>query len=535
MGTRLSSILGSDGQPFKHMNGKKPRMELIKAQAAASRPKRSARLSYDAARDSDWLSRYWPHADRLDADSANSRDVRHKLISRSRYEDESNALYNGLITKYVNMLMGVGPTLRMLTSSKPFNQAVEKAWFAWSKAVGLTRKLRCMAHARTLDGEAFALLINNPSVENDRVQLDLQLIEAEQVQTPYIPHQEPGYIDGIKFDEDNNIQWYDVLPYHPGSLSAFLNVNPLRILPNHVLHWFRLTRPGQHRGKPDLTASMNCGAAFRRLREAALDKAEKEANFTLFLKTMFQPEEIESVIPMDTLNIEKGVMTALPNSVEPHQLDTTAPGDGYIGHHRTLVAEQASPLTMPYNAAAGDSSTYSFASGKLDTLIFRNTVDIDRQDCDELTLDPLFAEWFREWNLADGDRASFTPLHQWDWPAHPVIDEVAHANAIDTQLKNGTITHRQVSTDGGHDYEEELRIKAEDTLGDATEENIAIMRKIDALKSAPVQTLPFVAKLLGIEVAAVSPQQQTELSLAASAAQIKSLSDRLTHLEAHQR
>ena len=65
---------------------------------------------------------------------------------------------------------------------------------------------------------------------------------------------------------------------------------------------------------------------------------------------------------------------------------------------------------MPYNAAACDSSTYSFASGKLDTLCYRAALDVERADCNELVLDPLFAAWFREWTIISGMR--IIPTHQ---------------------------------------------------------------------------------------------------------------------------
>ena len=55
---------------------------------------------------------------------------------------------------------------------------------------------------------------------------------------------------------------------------------------------------------------------------------------------------------------------------------------------RSLIAEQARPLGMPYLKAAGDASGHNFSSAKLDSLGYYAVVDSDREDCTELVLDP---------------------------------------------------------------------------------------------------------------------------------------------------
>jgi len=147
---------------------------------------RTMRGSYDSARDGTDLDGHWAHADSYDADSANSKVVRNKLVTRSRYEAGSNGFYSGIIRTHVNMVVGIGPTLRALTGSTAFNQAMERDWYAWTQAMQLRRKLWCMGHARTQDGESIGLLTTNPNI-NHRVQLDLVLIETEQCQTPFLP------------------------------------------------------------------------------------------------------------------------------------------------------------------------------------------------------------------------------------------------------------------------------------------------------------------------------------------------------------
>lgn len=446
------------------------------------------RGSYDSARDGTDLDGHWAHADAYDADSANSRTVRHKLVRRSRYEAGSNGFYSGIMRTHVNMVVGIGPTLRALTGNTAFNQAMERDWYAWSQAVQLRRKLWCMGHARTQDGEALGVLITNPNISH-RVQLDVLLLETEQCQTPYLPYAERGYIDGIRFDEYNNPLWYDILPYHPGSSWGYAITDPIPVPASQVLHWFKLERPGQHRSIPECEATLNVGAMSRRFREATVASAETAASISALLKTQLSPADVDDFEPIaagSTFEMQRRMLMALPNGYDATQMRAEHPNAQYGEFNRALVSEGARPLSMPYNAAACDSSTYSFASGKLDTLCYRAAIDVERADCNELVLDPLFAAWYREWTIITG-RRDVVPTHQWDWPAHPIIDAEAEGRAVDSKLRNGTMTLRRAYADAGLDFEDELQVMAQDfgkTVEEMREILLATLYPVAAPKAA---------------------------------------------------
>jgi capsid protein len=504
MSERVSSILNSDGLPFVHANGK-PRPEL----AEHFRPKtRAARMSIDAARSGTDLDGHWQFADGLDPDSAYSQGVRNTLIRRSRYEQTSNSYYIGVIRSYVNSLIGDGPKLRMLTGNRNFNQLVERRFAEWQERVQFRRKLKAMAHALTGDGESFAILRNNPEL-GEEVQLDFTPFEAEQCQSDYHGVYS-GRVDGIHFDEFNNITAYDILPYHPGGGRFVGSYSPVTVSASQVVHWFNLERPGAHRGIPAMTSGLASGAMARRHREATVKAAESAASIGALLTTGASASiEPDPVAAFTTTEFVHRMLMMLPMGWDAKQMKGEHPNAEYAEFHRLNISEMARGISMPYNAAACDSSTYSFASGKLDTLLFRNQIDADRKDCNDLILDRLFAAWFSEWTISTMNR-DLPPTHQWDWPAHPVIDEVAHANAIDTQLKNGTLSLRQVYSDQGKDFEDELAVIAEDTFGDASEENIAKARQMVRLVNTPQHAIQYVAQLLGVSSPAPTLAPQGE-------------------------
>lgn len=445
---------------------RRPRSKDLGSMAAGS-THHVIKASYDAARTTDEFKNYWANADALDADSANSKAVRQRLVQRSRYEVGSNGYADGMVQTYANYLVGIGPSLRLQTGSTGFNQMVEREWSRWSKAVQLRRKLWCMAHAKVQDGEAFAMIRNNPRLRHP-IGIDLVLFETEQCQTPRLPYNVPGYIDGIIFDEFGNPEFYDVLKYHPGGQfnGSIVSIygEPERIPAKFILHWYMLRRPGQHRGVPEFKSTLNVGASSRRWREATVGAAETAAEFTAVLQTAFQPDEMDAVTPMSTLDIQKRMMTALPAGQALSQMRAEHPNATYEAFHEAQISEQARPKNMPLNIAKCDSSKYNYASGRLDHQTFFSALDVERQDGNDLVLDPLFALWFEQASLFYGwvGNPQSPPLYSWDWPKHPVADIVSEANSTDTRLKNGSESLTKVYANEGRDYADEIQQLAND-------------------------------------------------------------------------
>lgn len=403
---------------------------------------------YDAAQDSPQHRNYWAAADSYDADSANSRSVRHKLVTRSRYEVGNNGYADGMTQTHVNYLVGTGPALRMKTGSQRFNRMVEKEWGRWAKAVQLRRKLWTMAHAKLGDGEAFGVAKDNPNVRH-QVKLDFCLVETEQCQTPRLPHGTVGYIDGIEFDDFGNPHTYDILPHHPGGQFTHFANEPDRVPAEFILHWFQLRRPGQHRGVPEFKSTLNVGAGSRRFREATIAAAETAANHAGVLSTGFQPDTIDQVRPLSEFEIDKNMMTALPMGWSMEQMRAEHPNATYESFNRAQISEQGRPKSIPYNVAAADSSKHNFASGKLDHLTWFRGIEVERQDGDDLVLDPLFRLWFFEASLVFGWVWSqeFEPAHEWSWPPLPVADEKSRAIANKTNLETGVVSPSDVVND----------------------------------------------------------------------------------------
>lgn len=418
---------------------------------------------YDAAQNTDEYKNYWANADSYDADSAHSIDVRHSLIHRSRYEIGNNGYADGIVQTYATDLVGCGPTLRMQTGSDGFNRMVENQWYQWTNAIQWRRKLWCMAHAKLQDGEAFGVLRLNRRVKHP-IPLDVVLYEAEQVQTPYVEFDDDGHIDGIKFDEFGNPLWYDLMLQHPGAVSTYSGFfESERIPANRMLHWFKMRRPGQHRGIPELASTLQVGASSRRMREATVSAVESAARLgAVLLHTGFTPSEVEELLPMSTTETVRGMMTALPAGWSADQMKAEHPNATYQDFLRSQISELARPKNMPYNKAACDSSSYNFASGRLDHITYYDCLDSERYDCNEQVCDPLFEVWFDAavfrygWLGGNPEQVGLSArAHVWDWANHKVADEKSQALANAQKLQTGQVLLPQLYSAMGLDFMDE--------------------------------------------------------------------------------
>ena len=425
----------------------------------------SIQARYDAAEDTDDLKHYWANADNFDADSANSREVRARLVTRSRYEVTNNGYSDGIHQTYATDLVGTGPSLRMLTPFPAFNQLVEKEWGFFAKAISFRQKLWTLAHAKSVDGEGMGVLRYNPRT-GYRIPLDLVLHETEQFQTPsYERLLEENHIDGIYFDEYGKPSVYELLTKHPGSNKGFQTYGESELISaDYVLHWYKVRRPQQHRGVPECSSTLNRGAEARRWREATVAAAEAAADYAVLLKTDMTPSKAALATPFSTFPMNKKSVMALPAKYEAQQMKAEHPTSNFEGFNKSLINEQARPKAMPYNKAACDSSDYNYASGRLDHQTYYAALDVDRFDGEEMVCDKLFYHFFQWASAIYGWFGGFVDQmspelyhHCWDWPKHRVADVLQEAKANREKLESGQVFLPRYYSDQGLDFEDELR------------------------------------------------------------------------------
>lgn len=444
--------------------------------------------SYDAASADTANARHWANADALGAVAANSPSVRSILRKRARYEIANNCYGRGIVLTRANDLVGRGPRIQFNTdsrtgdragakaSTKQIDRFLEVAFTRWARAVRLASKMRTAAAVKTTDGEAFLMFTNNAGLR-DPIKLDVRLIEAEQIADPVGTLPDRRHVDGIVFDDDGNPVRYLLLRSHPGENGLTAGPGkPQEVPADDMVHWFRCDRPGQVRGIPEITPALPLFAQLRRFTLATLDAAEAAADFAVLLYTELPPMgesgvvEASAVSPMSSIDLERRMMTAVPAGWKAAQMKAEHPATTYGMFKTALINEVGRCINMPYGVAAANSSDYNFASGRLDLLPYRKSLELEQADLEAEFLDRLVDKWLDEALTYYGihypafsvlDRRNISWSFVWDSVGYGV-NPVDEANAQQTRLASHTTTLAAEYASQGKDWEVELRQRAKE-------------------------------------------------------------------------
>ncbi len=432
-------------------------LSAIKKFFAVPVGKRQIRGRFDAASSGGENARHWAAADYLSADAEANESVRKTLRTRSRYEVANNSYARGMILTLANDTIGTGPRLQVLSENEELNSDIEGAFMQWAERIDLPGKLRTARMARCQDGEVFILLAQNKKMPLDKVQLDLQLIEADRICAASMMSEENS-VDGINFDRFGNPESYRMLKYHPGGDEVGNNAMEFVQIPaEDMIHYFRADRPGQHRGIPEITSSLPLFAQLRRFTLAVLSAAEAAADFAAILYTDAPPSgESDEVDPLDAIELRRNMMMTMPAGWKMAQLDPKQPCSTYAEFKAQILNEIARCLNMPYNIAAGNSSGYNYASGRLDHQTYFKSLRVERSSIVTQILNRIFEAWLREYALLSGKDIPSDLAWSWFWDGFEHVDPGKEANAIDIKLKNGTTTYAAEFAKQGRDWEDEF-------------------------------------------------------------------------------
>ena len=429
-----------------------------------------ARARYEAAQAGDDY-KHWQVADAFSADAQLSPTVRRTMRNRARYERNNNSYLAGISATLASDLIGTGPRLQLDVQDEAA-RIVERAFYDWGTAIDLPAKLRTMREALVVDGEAFALMTTNARLSG--VQLDLRLIEAEMVATPtelmrQTIDAEGNTVDGLEFDDVGNVIAYQVLNFHPGSNYRVNNLQFQRVPANQMMHWLRVQRPGQNRGMPEVAPALRLFGQLRRYTEAVIAAAETAADFAAFIHSNSPAAEVDEVDAFAELEIRKRTLTTLPEGWNISQLRAEQPTSTYADFKKEILNEIARCLQLPYNVAALDSSSYNYASGRMDHQVYGMNLRVDRDHLERIMLDRVLAAWVNEASLAGVIPPGLPPFSEWNWAwgwdGREHVDPAKEAAAAQTRLATHTTTLAAEYARQGKRWDAELRqIAAERAL-----------------------------------------------------------------------
>ena len=460
-------------------------MSLIQKIIGRIFPRQQVIARFNAASRSPESMRNFQGSDFLSADAAMSRSIRKLIASRARNEFVNNSYANGIVTTLADDTIGRGPRLQIEgdEEGEAYSRR-EKRFHQWAKAVKLNELLRCARIAKALDGETFIRLQLNPNAPRE-VKLEPRIYEAEYVEsstlaeTPleYYDSGEPVEIDGIFYDQYGNPTQYRFWRLHPGSPLGGATTAFTMDDARNVIHYGNFYRAGQHRGISEMAPALNIFNDLRRYSTAVVLSAEVAARLSFIISNDLPAEMMEGTVEVDEngqiaktaldirgpISLSSGEFNGLvlPAGYKTSQMKAEQPTQQYCSFKDAKIAEAARVFSMPFNVAAGNSSAYNYASGRLDHQVYHKKLLIERDEIATVILDRIYEAW-QAFDAAKHleDYPSTDESHYWMWDGFEHVDPVKEANAQALRLANGVTTLAEECAREGRDYQTILRQRA---------------------------------------------------------------------------
>jgi lambda family phage portal protein len=427
---------------------------------------RSIHAVYDIAQTTRENERHWANADGASPRWANTPVVRKTIRDRARYEVlENNCYAKGIVLTLANDTIGSGPRLQLRTDDAEVNAKVEKQFAEWCDAVRLAEKLRSMRVAKAVDGETFAHFSTN-AASTHPVKLDLVVSEADHFCSPWDKRYDAHISDGIEYDDAGNPTRYYRSTAHPAGDLGYVDPFRYETLPaEQVIHLFRVDRPGQLRGVSEVSTALSLFAFLRRFTLATVSAAETAANLAAVMRTnasaVSEPDDVEA---LDAIPMERNALLTIPKGWDVSQLRAEHPATTYEMFKRQIIQELARCINMPFNVAAGDSSSYNYASGRLDHQTYFKSILVERSHWETACIDRIFSAWLQEASLIPGyltpelqalGRKKQIPPHEWFWDGWDHVDPLKESKSTTEDLSNGTTTRDALYAKQGLDIDRE--------------------------------------------------------------------------------
>ena len=365
--------------------------------------------SYAGARssrlDMDWM------AGSTSADAELSTALR-KLRNRSREQLRNNDYARGAIATIVNNVVGGGIKFQaQVGSGKGYsdrrNELIEALFDKWSKKANcdIANRLsfcqfqRLALRSMIESGEVFI----RKHYRGGLLPFSLELIESDRIedQYGYSPSVSGNIVKmGIEFDSYGKVIAYYLRSFHPGDTlfhpKAIGSKSPYgleRVPADQIIHLFIPERPGQSRGVPWLSSSLQRLKNLGGYEEAELVAARASAAVMRFRITK-DPDLTElddRGQPVDTL--EPGTIKELAPGEEFVGFDPTRPNDAFEPFIRMMLRGVAANLGIDFESVSRDFSQSNYSSSRLALIQVRDSYKSLQDFFIEDFLQPIFEDW----------------------------------------------------------------------------------------------------------------------------------------------
>ncbi|MBK8916472.1 MAG: phage portal protein [Phycisphaerales bacterium] len=228
----------------------------------------------------------------------------------------------------------------------------------------------------------------------------------------------------------------------------------------HIIHGFRELEPGQARGVPWLTPSLEAINDLRQCDKEILDAIRSAAYFGVMLYTEHHSAKYLEV--NESVDMERRTIRSCPPGWKPEQMTPQQPTTPYLEYRMERQREIGRQANMPLMIVRLSSERHNYSSARFDGQRYDRGNKCLQAWLTRIKLQRLLKLIERQAQLA-GTLPKTRPADlkvQWIWPVSPHVDPQKEANAWETLLRIGIVSEQDAAAAMGKNYETVVALRA---------------------------------------------------------------------------
>lgn len=366
---------------------------------------------------------------------------------RSIYESCNNSFAAGVIDTHCGDVVGCnGPTLQVHSDVEKYNTLLESVWRSWWDAPDLagvrtgSDVLRQWARLLWTCGEFFEQITDDGSESTRHITLRLTDVHPRRLASPFGAEADGRISMGIERDRVGRPLRYYVTDFSTDESFDLRNLDVRPFEAESIIHGFKRDEPGQIRGYPWLSPSLQVIADVRDYDKHVLDTAKAAAMFGVLLTTD-HPDSNYVAVNEETEFKRFSVRTA-PPGWDAKTITSNQPMPQYADFRRERLRELGRGVSMPLMMIMLDSSRHNFSSARFDGQIYQRGIKAQQRGF-ERNLNRLVDLVAKEAELLRFiPRRPARVTYAWAWDPIPYVDPDKETKAAERRVKNllSTIT-----------------------------------------------------------------------------------------------
>ncbi|HSW45523.1 MAG TPA: phage portal protein [Phycisphaerae bacterium] len=389
------------------------------------------------------------------------------LRARCAWEAINNPQVDGVLTTLADDVVGEdGFTLQVQSSSKRYNERLERAWYQWfggldddglptgpdlNRVVRGPEMLRMWVRRCGDCGEFLAQIVHDPDVAVGP-QLRLRLIHPRRLGQDALAQTDPQTVLGIRRTRSGRPLEYriETTPDGPWAMGLRYEWFPAR----DIIHGFVPIEEDQARGVPWLTSGLTDVANLRDYEDLVMETAKVGAAFGGLL-VCDRPDGATQQVLNETTDLPRGTLSSAPPGYHLEQIKPEQPAPIYKEFRRERLRSLGRPFGMPITTILLDSSDSNFSSARLDREIYLRCVTRIQRWLAERALNRLLRLLSRELELQSAlPRRPDDVETLWIPPVFAYPNPREEAEAASERLSNGTSCLRDECAKNNKDWQD---------------------------------------------------------------------------------